>query len=299
MDGQTNRVSRAYEDITKRLENAINTFILPQVNKPKPTAAQSVIILPKCSVMLIFRLKNSAILASCFRLGRFSFRWRGFSAQPAKKIYIQKSHYHMLWSKVPQDVSLSNSIRLCVKYGHKTLFKTLEFLSLCRLFLIIRNKSSFWFSYPNVLPVGSLMIFKGKSEYSRGANLSRIQKNSRVIPNPKLIAQMSIYMTAAVFHKINHLLRSTSCLSCPAPPFLLFAVSYVPSYTRGRQNVRNFHLQVTACHRWMGGGEGGDKEDGNRERKRVGINWYSVKEVSPLFRCRCRVHVCFHHSEME
>lgn len=63
MDGQTNRVSRAYEDITKRLENAINTFILPQVNKPKPTAAQSVIILPKCSVMLIFRLKNSAILA--------------------------------------------------------------------------------------------------------------------------------------------------------------------------------------------------------------------------------------------
>lgn len=220
MDGQTNRVSRAHEDITKRLENAINTFILPQVNKLKPTAAQSVIILPKCSVMLIFRLKNSAILASCFRLGRFSFRWRGFSAQPAKKIYIQKSHYHMLWSKVPQDVSLSNSIRLCVKYGHKTLFKTLEFLSLCRLFLIIRNKSSFWFSYPNVLPVGSLMIFKGKSEYSRGANLSRIQKKQQGDPKPKAYCTNEhLYDGCSVPQNQSSVaIHQLSFLPCPSLP---------------------------------------------------------------------------------
>lgn len=141
----------------------------------------------------------------------------------------------------------------------------------------IRKKELFLIFQPECVAVCSFNDFKGNSEYSRGANLSEALINNRVIPNPELTAWMNIYVTAPVFHEINHPSRSASCLSCPTPPFLLFAVSYVPSYAPGTQNIRNFHLQVTACHRFMGGGERGDMVGGKMEGERVGIKQYSVK----------------------
>lgn len=118
------------------------------------------------------------------------------------------------------------------------------------------------------------------SEYSRGAKWSRILTDSSVIPNPEPTAWMNIYTTILMFHKINHPSRSTFRLSCPNPPFLPFAISYVPPYVSGEREytqtfICKWHAVIAV---WAGGNTKGrkmERDSGNEVKfsQRCHLYW--------------------------
>ncbi len=131
-----------------------------------------------------------------------------------------------------------------------------------------------------------------KNEHSRGAKLSRIVIDSSIIPNPEPTAWMNIYMTDPMFHKINHPSQFAFRLSCLTPPFLLFAVSYVPPYALGKENIRKLSSVSDMLSSPFGWREK-KKEERLRENEwELSEIW---SEVSPLFRCggkRAQAEIC-------
>lgn len=182
--------------------------------------------------------------------------------------------------------------------------KLLQFLSTTDLFIVFIKKHSFTIVIIKflILPPKSLFplkivprkirqagdleyavcndSFTGNSKYSKGANLSRILIDSSLIPNPEPTAWMNIYMTAPMFHKINHPSQSAFRFSCLTPPFLLCAVSYVPPYALGKENIRKLSSVsdlLSSLFGWRG------KKDRKMEREWELSEMWS--EMSPLFRC--------------
>lgn len=181
----------------------------------------------------------------------------------------------MLWWKVPQDVSVLWTTRL---HGCENLF---------RKRLLKKTKQKHKLSYPSLrcCQGSDQCDFKRARVYSRATKWSSLLKVGRMIPNPEATAWMNIYVTAPVFHKINHPSQPARRLSRLDPPFLLFVVSYVPPYALGIENTRKLSSvsdSLSSLAGWRERRNQGGQKDWEKWSENYGM---CGQEMSPLLRC--------------